>query len=131
MQTFLPLPSFQESAACLDNKRLGKQRVEVLQLVLGQFPNHPASKMWRGYTDALIDYGVTICKEWVRRGFSDSVQEKLLAHCPSSDFPLPPWFGDKDFHASHRSNLLRKDPYFYGKFGWPEPDDLPYIWPKV
>ena len=32
-------------------------------------------------------------------------------------------------HASHRSNLLRKDPEHYMQFGWTEPPDLPYVWP--
>ncbi|HET9348893.1 MAG TPA: pyrimidine dimer DNA glycosylase/endonuclease V, partial [Arthrobacter sp.] len=31
MQTFLPFPDFQQSAAALDRARLGKQRVEALQ----------------------------------------------------------------------------------------------------
>lgn len=42
---------------------------------------------------------------------------------------MPPWFGREDFHASHRSNLLRKHPDWYRQFGWYEPDDLPYVWP--
>lgn len=33
MQTFLPYPDFAESAAVLDQKRLGKQRVENLQIM--------------------------------------------------------------------------------------------------
>ena len=33
MQTFLPFKSFHDSAKCLDYRRLGKQRVEVLQLL--------------------------------------------------------------------------------------------------
>ena len=33
MQTFLPYPDFAESAAVLDSKRLGKQRVEALQVL--------------------------------------------------------------------------------------------------
>jgi hypothetical protein len=33
MQTFLPHPLFSESAKCLDNRRLGKQRVECLQIL--------------------------------------------------------------------------------------------------
>lgn len=33
MQTFVPFPDFARSAAVLDDKRLGKQRVEVLQIV--------------------------------------------------------------------------------------------------
>lgn len=53
MQTFLPYKSFAESAACLDNKRLGKQRVEVLQILKALhnpsygWQNHPAVKMCR------------------------------------------------------------------------------------
>ena len=34
MQTFLPYPSFTRSLACLDNKRLGKQRVECKQILM-------------------------------------------------------------------------------------------------
>ena len=33
MQTFLPYKNFYECAKVLDQKRLGKQRVEVLQLL--------------------------------------------------------------------------------------------------
>lgn len=33
MQTFLPYPNFNESAQVLDRQRLGKQRVEVLQIL--------------------------------------------------------------------------------------------------
>ena len=32
MQTFLPYPSFAASASVLDSPRLGKQRVETLQI---------------------------------------------------------------------------------------------------
>lgn len=32
-------------------------------------------------------------------------------------------------HASHRSNLLRKEPEHYTQFGWTEPPDLAYVWP--
>jgi len=54
MQTFLPQISFKESAECLDNRRLGKQRVEAMQimkaLLLPEYgwKNHPAVKMWKG-----------------------------------------------------------------------------------
>ena len=33
MQTFLPYPDFAASAAALDDRRLGKQRVEALQVL--------------------------------------------------------------------------------------------------
>lgn len=48
MQTFLPFPSFIESARVLDNKRLCKQRVECLQILKALhdpsygWQNHPA-----------------------------------------------------------------------------------------
>lgn len=32
--------------------------------------------------------------------------------------------------SAHRSNLLKKDYAFYSEYGWTEPLDLPYIWPK-
>ena len=57
MQTFLPYQSFKESAKSLDYRRLGKQRVEVLQLLnsikklknkepVKGWKNHPARKIW-------------------------------------------------------------------------------------
>ncbi len=136
MQTFLPYPDFEESARCLDTKRLGKQRVEALQILNAlQNPqakgwkNHPATKMWQGHEAALIRYGVVICDEWSRRGYNDTVKEKLLARLPAGSEELPPWFGDPRLHASHRSRLLQKDPEHYGQFGWSEsPADENY-WP--
>ena len=46
-----------------------------------------------------------------------------------NDDDYPYWFGNEKINASHRSNLLRKNPEFYGKYGWTEPDNLEYIWP--
>lgn len=133
MQTFLPYKSFVETAKCLDWRRLGKQRVEALQLLNalrdgGGWINHPATKMWRDHSNALIEYGVVICDEWIARGFEDTCRAKILAH-KTGDAVLPSWLGDSAFHASHRSNLLRKDSKWYGQFGWTEPSDLPYVWP--
>lgn len=140
MQTFLPYPDFQASAKCLDYKRLGKQRVEayqILRALSGQskgWVNHPATKMWRGYEVALAKYGAEMCKEWKARGYKDSLFYKfadyLVGHIDRDTltFQLPPWVGGS-IHASHRSNLLRKDKKFYGKYGWVESDDLPYVWP--
>lgn len=141
MQTFLPLPKFSESAAVLDRARLGKQRVETLQimtaLVTGTgWVHHPATQMWRGYEWALLNYQKAICAEWNRRGYSDTCFHKtfllFFAHTPARGErnSLPPWFGDSKFHLSHQSNLIRKDPDFYaGVFPGVKPD-LPYIWPE-
>lgn len=132
MQTFLPYPDFRRSVASLDNRRLGKQRLEAYQ-ILGTlqdptrrgWQHHPAVLMWRGYEDALRLYMNAAIEEWVRRGFRNTME---LATVPASP-RFPPWLGDPAFHASHRANLLRKDPVFYGQYSWTEPPDLPYVWP--
>lgn len=130
MQTFLPYADFQKSACCLDMRRLGKQRVEALQLLKGSWPNHPASKMWRGHRRALDAYGVAICDEWLRRGYKDTCKGKIQALI-SLDEPvvLPPWFGDDAFHRAHCSNLIRKKPLYYSRLFPDVPDDLEYVWP--
>lgn len=136
MQTFLPYKSFEQSAACLDNRRLGKQRVEVLQILKALhdptygWQNHPAVKMWRGHEFQLIRYGMKICNEWYfNRHFNDTCNEKIRAFYDAGMISTRlPWLTD-EFCLSHRSNLIRKDPVHYGKL-WPDvPDNLPYIWP--
>lgn len=136
MQTFLPYPSFSQSAACLDNRRLGKQRVETLQILNALtdptkgWKNHPATKMWSGHIPALAAYGIAICDEWIGRGFRDTCRDKI-SQLAAPDLTLPPWLGDPDFHRSHQSNLLRKMPDHYTQFFPDVPDDLPYIWPSA
>lgn len=137
MQTFLPYPDFVASAKALDNKRLGKQRVETLQLLKSLtlpdygWKNHPASKMWRGYKTALVLYGVTICQEWIRRGFKDSCLSQIESFDDDSGFiTSPPWLTD-DLCRSHQSNLKRKDAAHYGPLFPDVPDNLPYVWPVV
>lgn len=133
MQTFLPSPNFRNSAIALDQRRLGKQRVEVLQIlnalhgVSRGWQNHPATRMWKGYEPALWLYGQTVIGEWVARGYQNNMM--LPGEYTLDEVEFPPWLGDERFHASHRSNLLRKDPLWYGQFGWDESPDLPYVWP--
>lgn len=132
MQTFLPYPDFAESAACLDTLRLGKQRVEAVQIrkaltgLSKGWVNHPATRMWRGYVGALDLYTAIMILEWKKRGYMNT----LPYIEPSRARPeFPPWLGDEAFHRSHKSNLLRKHPKHYSKFGWDVPPNLPYIWP--
>ena len=132
MQTFLPYPDFERSARCLDDKRLGKQRVEayqILNILLGRskgkgWVNHPAVRMWRGYENALKEYYNSVVTEWVRRGYRNRMKFERI----KGKVVLPDWLGG-GIHASHRSNLLRKDPEHYGKCGWEEEPGLPYVWP--
>jgi hypothetical protein len=132
MQTFLPYPDFQRSVEVLDYRRLGKQRVEakqILNALAGKsrgWTNHTATRMWRGFEPALAAYMDACIDEWVKRGYNNTMQTIRPALV---SIVLPPWFGDEAFHASHRSNLLRKKPEYYGQFGWVEGPDLPYVWP--
>ncbi len=140
MQTFLPYPDFRESAAALDTSRLGKQRVEALQilraLVIPDYGwrSHPAVRMWMGHVPALTAYGLAMVDEWVDQGRDDSTRSKIEEFAPDAgvrdEAPLPAWLGDPAFHLAHRSNLIRKDPGFYLPVFDGVPEDLPYIWPE-
>jgi len=129
MQTFLPYPDFKKSLRSLDYRRLGKQRVEAYQIIRaikygGGWRNHPAVKMWRGSVNALKLYHNLCIDEWVSRGYRNSMPKMKI----SGRISYPSWLGRNNFHAAHRSNLLRKDQAYYNQFGWPEPPDLPYLW---
>lgn len=134
MQTFLPYPDFTESLNCLDNRRLGKQRVEAMQILnilldrttSNAWKNHPAVKMWKCYGGALQLYHNLCLDVWTGRGFRNNMLKEVIT------YPIlyPYWLGDERLHASHRSNLLRKDPIFYGRYRWTEPNNLPYYWPE-
>lgn len=135
VQTFLPYPDYGASAQCLDWQRLGKQRSECLQILRAIYvptygwQHHPAVHMWRGHAWQLAEYALVICDEWARRGYRDfGTRAELACFNLRPGSPAPPWLGDPALHASHRSNLLRKNPTHYRQFGWSEPDNLPYIW---
>jgi hypothetical protein len=137
LNTFLPYVDFSKSAKCLDYKRLGKQRVEAWQIYLALtkknygWKNHPIVKMWKGYEGDLLFYGLTMCMEWRERGYIDNLAIRFLKELKKIKFTgLPKWLGNKKFHASMRSNLLRKNKKYYSKFGWKEKDNLPYYWIK-
>lgn len=132
MQTFLPYTSFIKSLACLDYRRLGKQRVDakqIIQALTGEkkgWRNHPAVKMWEGHTQTLQLYHNYAIDEWVRRGYNNTMPKYDLTNVI---FTIPLWLGHVGFHNAHKSNLLRKDPFFYSQYNWNVPNNLPYIWP--
>jgi hypothetical protein len=140
VNTFLPFPSFHESAECLDNKRLrnqlneGKVIVRTLTQRAKAWANHPSTLMWAGYEDALMTYMAHVANEMWRRGMSVpswapcfDVGADVYA---SQVFLAPPWFGHPAVHESHRRNLLRKD-YAWYKPRFPQEvggSDV-YAWP--
>ncbi|OBK71865.1 MSMEG_6728 family protein [Mycobacterium sp. 1274761.0] len=149
MQTFLPYPGFTDSARVLDVRRLGKQRVETIQVlraltVAGYgWRHHPAAAMWAGYEEALVRYGLDVCAVWCESGRADTCAATLVGDLTqaigtrtvrtqaelATAAELPPWLGDRDFHRSHQAALVRKDPEFYRRFFPDVADDLPYVWP--
>lgn len=144
MQTFLPLPSYVSSARSLDNKRLGKQRVEAYQIMKAiidptyGWQNHPAVNMWRPYLPQLFIYGTCVCLVWRSKGFNDMMLDKIIDlqktiydydNKPFCDLDVPHFLYDKNFHLSHQSNLIRKDPEFYKPLFPNCPEGLEYIWP--
>src|ERR1035437_271021 len=129
MQTFLPLPpeqtsqsgywSFRNSAHVLDGKRLNKQALEASQILdvlcgNGKSYSHPRAVLqWKGHEWVLLDYIADICAECIEdRKFKNTIFDKIpdyqtrMPGGASTD--MPPWMGNKEFHASHRSRLLFK-----------------------
>lgn len=143
MQTFMPYADVRASVGCLDRQRLGKQRIEALQIlralkgITKGWRNHPAAKMWEGFEPQLAFYGVAACDEWIDRGYNDTTRPRFFDTEPQvEEFALSPlewpgWMGNLDFHLSHRSNLVRKSPEYYRIFFGDVPDNLPYVWPKA
>jgi Pyrimidine dimer DNA glycosylase len=149
MQTFLTHPDFRAAAEVLDPQRLGKQRVEAIQVLRALtvpgygWRHHPAAAMWAGYEEALTRYGLVVCAVWCAAGRQDTCGNTLRQDLERAtgltevrDQPelaaageLPPWLGDVAFHRSHRSALVRKDPAHYRPHFPDVPDDLPYVWP--
>ena len=132
MQTFLPYKSFDESLKSLDYRRLGKQRVEAMQILnvlLGRtetkgWRNHPITRMRVGYENALKEYLNKCIDHWIDRGYNNNLSKEDI----TGDIVYPHWLGDDKFHSSHRANLLRKDKEFYSKYMWIEDSDNPYAW---
>lgn len=152
MQTFLCEPTFHQSIAHLDNKRLGKQRVEAYQILLALgdswawsvykgdkspdtygWQNHPAVLMWRGYKTHLKTYYHDCVLEWVKRGYKNTMstdgitwQQLVVGRTINMNWHTP------EFVTSHRCKLLQKNYDFYSQYNWNVPDnwqEIDYIWP--
>jgi hypothetical protein len=135
MQTFLPLPDYRQTAKVLDYRRLGKQRSECRQILTAiealntgtpyGWTHHPVVKMWRWWPECLKLYYNTIVTEWEERGYKNNLEKFRI----NVIHTWPPWIDDWKVYSSHRANLLRKDPKWYGQFGWTEKPEEGYYWP--
>ena len=133
MITFLPYPDYRKSLECLDRQRLNRQRLEAWQIydaitnpdsIYRNTVRGPAVRMWIGWSESLAEYYDLALMVWAERGYVNEKMKPLGLY----DGPRPNWLGGP-VHASHRSNLLRKLPVWYGRYGWEEADDAQYVWP--
>lgn len=121
--------------------------------------NHPAVIMWQGHSDILkIYYNIMLLKSleigikakmellgFTVRNISTDEESyigvevlRVFSFNNTIDFlekiyensKKPVWLGNREFHLSHQSNLLRKNFNHYEKFFDCKNSDLPYIWPK-
>jgi hypothetical protein len=140
MQTFLPYQDFEKCFKILDYQRLGKQRVEAMQIInilegkTSKWSNHPAVKMWEGYTSALMLYTNLCIFEWIKRGYKNTMQiYPGYLYGVGVPPPMPWWMGNEKFHRAMRSRLIKKNPKYYeplflGDKGY---NDSKYWWPVM
>lgn len=121
MNVFLPYRSFEQSARCLDFKRLNKQIVEAYQILNSiskgpgaKWRNHPATRMFEQHVSALIDYGFICCsvaeeRTQKRCKLYKWFQDNLYTF---GKVEYPQWLEDDSIfskiQSGYRSNLLRK-----------------------
>ena len=159
MQTFIIRHGFTATAKELDDKRLNKQALEGWQILMNLlaldpegnhrepkgWSNHPAVKMWRGHEFALAMYVVSMCDEWINRGYKTVIRQKVedtMQHAKNLGKTIggtePSWYTNMTtltaITSSHRAALLNKNYNWYRQFHWPEdngypPDTYEYVWP--
>lgn len=153
IQTWLPLPSFKESAESLSDEDLFKQVLDGLRVIelLHEIPRNESKLpheywaaepidplqpggMWRGCEMQLCEYTLEICEEASIRGrrqhpMMEAIAEHLeWATGEDSYMGKPSWFGNIDFHLSHQSALIRKNPSFYRR-KFAADDQMKLMWP--
>lgn len=146
VNTFIIVPDIYQTAKMLDDKRLGKQRLEAKQLIdvlerydqtmvlEGGWSTHPATRSWVGYTNALKAYFNIMVEEWISRGNNNTmsmypVDHRLFRIVPCSfdgktakfegnfdQYCYPYWISFPPLYMSHQASLCRKFPEYYKNF---------------
>jgi len=134
--TFILDQDLVASFKLLDDRRLGKQRVEAHQIINAiegkskGWTSHPITKGWSKHVDALKVYFNLCVMEWEGRGRNNSM--------PLYDVPMdgsvvfPWWVVNLPVIYSHQASLLRKEPSFYSELLFPpeEYKSVGYLWPN-
>lgn len=145
LRTWLPDPSFQETARVLHDAEVHRVRQDVvfiLDVLCGRYQHmrhNPTVTMWRGCELMLISYGVNICTEWQARGKNDKLGERIFGYAeealrtgalnPQENGNRPWWLGHAGFHQSHKSGLIALRAEHYKQL-WPSvAADLPMVMP--
>lgn len=132
--TYLPQPTFRESARCLTDQDLSDSLRAALNILTHnkefarvsyidglEMADDPFAAMWRGYEGILILYARVCLSEMQKRDKSETgILQKQLEEWrqPNLDH-LPPWFFGLDqsekekIILSHRYLLLQKNPEHY------------------
>jgi hypothetical protein len=118
------------------NKKILKEK--GYRILLGGFSNHPIVKMWVGYTDALKLYINASIKEWLSRGYKNTMKIYTFNDRLKYLMIRPPWwFESKKFHNNHKLSLLLKErdrkekPFYWNNKNFTEnysDGDFEYIW---
>ncbi len=113
MNVFLPYSDYSKSVSVLDNSRLNKQIIEAGQILSAiktgkGWVNHPITKSFKPYPGSLWIYLNLAIREAQKRGMNPAIPKEFLNLPKENDCQTPKWLGREDFHASHRSALLRK-----------------------
>jgi hypothetical protein len=135
VNVFIPLSDPVEIAKVLDDKRLGKQRVEAKQIITiisgdaksNAWANHPVVLMWKDYLDELKYYYDIMIFEWIRRGYKNTMP---LYSTKNKKIRMPWFMHCKPVILSHQASLLRKNYAHYHKH-FPTPKaymDRSYLW---
>ncbi len=128
MQIFRPYIDHRKSAQFLDDKRLGKQRVEAKQVLMAilrrrgilrdgrkGWLNHPIVLMYDAgpYIDDLVNYFHAVVEEWVRRGYRNNISLNDIEPLLKKVEGVPGTPVTEEIAREYRRLLLIKDPYYY------------------
>ena len=145
VNTFITSPSLEKCAKNLDNLRLGKQRVECIQLISfientnnKGFKNHPVLIMWKEHVTALKVYCNFMIREFIARGFENTIPiyeldetkivfydnifneetgltEIIKPQIEKDSIVFPIWFNWNPLILTHQASLLKKNNNYYSK----------------
>lgn len=160
MQTFFITNDNSYTAKLLDYRRLGKQRVEAIQLLdvllrkagllndgKKGWSEHVAVYNWYSeegnWLPSLIDYTQAMIDTWIARGYKNTINlDKYRDYVKNNPtlfrYDNPPWMQkEAEVLISHRARLLQKDtPYYMEVFlnnNIPIPENwesMEYVWMK-